>query len=697
MNEKNRNLSKVDRSSLSSELGIDGEPRLIEILDQILVAREQGESIDVEALKNANPDLADRIQDCLVSLEAIEFVAAGTNEVFAENRPYPELDDYRVIRELGRGGMGIVYEAHQISLNRAVALKVLPFPKVIDKKQVTRFQNESLAAAQLDHPNIVQVYSVGSQQGTHFYSMQLIDGVSVREFLDHKREQVSPDSDTQPQGTPRPGDDTSVAGQGQSDTAKSGSLETDRINSRSYVETVCRLIASAARGLEHAHLHSVIHRDIKPANLMIDSNGDIRITDFGLARLELETGITSPGDVVGTLKYMSPEQAMPKSVVDHRTDIYSLGLTLYEMLTLRPAVDATDRQQLFKQILEETTLEPRKLNSAVSRTLETIVVKATEKDRERRYNSAGEFAEDLLLYLDNRPIKARPQSLLDRVARKAMRHRQWVAAGIVGLLVLSAGLAISNSMVKSALKDSVLSKRESDTFLKESLIESARSLRYSGRQGRQVQAIEKLAQATRLANSLETLEEDEARLRSEAIASWTWSDLKPLFELQLEPGFSGNIKFDANLETYVRVTDDEIRVGNVQLGPKQEKSIARAGTGGALFVSPDGSCFTNFLKNQPVIYSTEDPTQKILLPDIGGGPCSAFDTNPSRTFAVYSKMMPAHFVVYDLVKKEIAFTRKRHSEPQHVTFSARFLDDNTVILPGTTEGNVFENCRREYG
>src|SRR5262249_54858643 len=250
------------------------------------------------------------------------------------------------------GGMGIVYEAHQSSLNRRVALKVLPFAASMDPKQLQRFQNEAQAAAQLHHTNIVPVFGVGHERGVHYYAMQLIDGQSLACAIEEMRAQERLKA-----GDPAPTTGSSAKAPNLSEATgpwaplppeplspsiethrpQAAAISTDRSVRRSaYFQRIAQLGLCAAEALDHAHQAGVIHRDIKPANLLVDVRGNLWITDFGLALFQTGAGLTLTGELLGTLRYMSPEQAWARrGEIDHRTDIYSLGVTLYELLTLR--------------------------------------------------------------------------------------------------------------------------------------------------------------------------------------------------------------------------------------------------------------------------------------------------------------------------------------------------------------------------
>ena len=215
-----------------------------------------------------------------------------------------------------------------------------------------------------------------------------------------------------------------------------------------FFRTAARFIVQAAEALEHAHQFGIVHRDIKPANLLVDVHGRLWITDFGLAQFHADAGLTQTGDIVGTLRYMSPEQASGQRVLlDHRTDIYSLGATLYELVTLEPIFPGQNRQELLHRIINEEPRPPRALDSTVPVELETIVLKAISKSPGDRYGSAQEFADDLRRYLEDKPILAKRPSLLERVRKWSRRHPEWVAAGVFLLLLSVAGLLISNRMI----------------------------------------------------------------------------------------------------------------------------------------------------------------------------------------------------------------------------------------------------------
>lgn len=420
----------------------------LELVEQLTDRLQAGEVLDSAALAAAYPDYAERLQQFLPALEVLAEIGRSASA----SRPNPllaadplssphamdgTLGDYRIRREIGRGGMGVVYEAEEISLRRRVALKVLPFAAVLDPRQLQRFKNEAMAAAQLKHPHIVSVYAVGFERGVHFYTMEYIEGQSLAELLSHLRPTTS-----QPCAVSH--EEPVVV-----ETLNAAGLSTERsAPGTAHFQAVARLGVQIAEAMEHAHQVGIVHRDIKPANLLVDREGRAWVADFGLAQVETETGLTMTGDVLGTLRYMSPEQAGgQRRLIDHRTDIYSLGVTLFELLTLRATFEETNRRELLRQVLETEPPAPRQLNPAIPRDLETIILKAIAREPPDRYSSAGDLAADLRRFLDRLPIHARRPTLVDRLVKWSRRHTHGLMAAIAVLLVLSAGFAVSTVLI----------------------------------------------------------------------------------------------------------------------------------------------------------------------------------------------------------------------------------------------------------
>jgi serine/threonine protein kinase/tetratricopeptide (TPR) repeat protein len=414
--------------------------RLADLLERYLADLEGGAAPNCDALLAEHPDLADELRPYLDSLRMLHSAArdmknprpAGGAAATETTKPR-QIGDYRIVREIGRGGMGIVYEAHQESLNRQVALKILPFAAVLDQRQIARFRNEAQAAAQLHHAHIVPVFAVGQEQGVYYYAMQYIEGQSLEQAIEELRQENQHRTERTTRVDGAINGSTSTLSM---DAA--GRWSTQHAQQSDFFRTVARLGIEAAEALQHAHEHGIIHRDVKPSNLLLDKQGRLWVTDFGLARMQTDHGVTLTGDVVGTLRYMSPEQAGGEAVLDARTDIYSLGVTLYELLTRRHAHGGDDRQLLLRQIVGEEPIAPRRIDPAVPADLETIVLSAMSKARDERYPSARAVAEDLERFITGKPTLARRPTLADRAVKWARRHRSLVKLAAGAMFALCA-------------------------------------------------------------------------------------------------------------------------------------------------------------------------------------------------------------------------------------------------------------------
>ena len=323
---------------------------LAAILDGYLAALQAGQAPDRRQLLDAHPELAAELEACLAG---IDFIQRATGPA----APGPaSLGEFRIIREIGRGGMGVVYEAEQTSLHRKVALKVLRFAAVADEEAMKRFRREAETVARLHHTNIVPIFAIGCDRDVHYYSMQFIEGRSLAQVLAEAQERHKPLA----------------------------------------IEEIVTWGLQAAEALAHAHQRGVIHRDIKPSNLLLDPEGVVWLTDFGLAKREDEATLTVRGALMGTPRYMSPEQAESlERPVDQRSDLYSLGASLYELATGRPVFDSPTPQGVIRQIISDEPARPRQLRPGLPRNLETVILKCLAKDPKERYQTARELAGDL--------------------------------------------------------------------------------------------------------------------------------------------------------------------------------------------------------------------------------------------------------------------------------------------------------------
>lgn len=514
------------------------EALVAEIADEFVRQLDRGEQPNIEDYVRRYPELTAELHQALPALKLMRAAGSVTESpaAFATSAALPpdsRLGDYRILREIGRGGMGLVYEAEQVSLGRRVALKVLPASVALDVKQLQRFKNEAQAAAQLRHPHIVPVYGIGSDRDLHFYAMQLIDGQTLADLIQDLREPKTRDGRP---STPAPSD-------------------------RASFRRAAELGVQAAEALDHAHQVGILHRDIKPANLLIESSSDsvdptpgpallsrldshvppkLWVADFGLARLRGDSDLTQTGDLLGTVRYMSPEQALGRhALVDHRTDIYSLGVTLFELLTLEPAFASADRAALLHQVAFDDPRPPRRLNPAIPTDLETIVLKAMAKNREERYLTARELADDLRRFLENRSIMARRATPWQQARKWAQRRRAVVTtaavSAVAGLLALTMLTLANNAQIRekqkqtaNALETADQARRDLERTLADAYVSAGLT---AGDRGEAGQAVLWFANAARLASSGETADEsrgDPERAQANRQRFRFWSRQIPL-------------------------------------------------------------------------------------------------------------------------------------------------------------------------
>ena len=381
---------------------IDAE--IADLLDQYLTDRQRGRAVERDRWLEQHPEHADRLAECLDAAELFGGVESGGFDLPSEPALPASIGDFEIRRELGRGGMGVVYEAREKSLDRIVALKVMRFG-IVDPKALDRFRREAETAGALHHTNIVPVYATGREGDTSWYAMQRIEGESLAARLSRSRRNATPPE----------------------------------------VEEILDVGIQTADALGHAHERDVVHRDVKPANLILDHQQRVWLTDFGLARRLVDVGATMTGAILGTPRYMSPEQAdLQTTDVDHRSDIYSLGATLYEMAAGRPPFEGDDPFQLIKKIRYDEPPGVRANRADLPRDLEVVLQKAMEKDPSRRYQSAADLADDLRALRDDHPIQARPLSVLEKTARFGRKHQSRVR-------VVAAAMAVTAVLIGALL------------------------------------------------------------------------------------------------------------------------------------------------------------------------------------------------------------------------------------------------------
>ena len=514
-------------SSASNDCSDNHQSLLDQLADSFVQRLRNGENPSVQEYLTRHPELAGEIDELFPTLAMLEHCGVDDDEPSGKiiHAEFPDhLGEYELIREIGRGGMGVVYEAEHATMRRRVALKILPRQFAEKKSALKRFHREARAAGKLHHTNIVPVFEVGECSGIHFYAMQYIRGQNLDIVIDemrHLRDRTdvipvagqmteyqssahtigksvaigmvsgsfskatsdqssdSNESNGQAKGkiAPEPNrknnpihssgvsasrysiknakpnnqlDDTN-------DDISSRSATTDRLNDSSelskigqgkddYYQRVARVGLQVAEALDYAHSHGVMHRDIKPSNLILDVSGTVWVTDFGLAKNEGDN-LTHTGDIVGTLRYMAPERFSGNA--DGRGDLYSLGLTLYELCTLRYAFDHHDRAQLVKQLTNSEPVRPRKINAEIPRDLETVILKCIARNADDRYQTARHLIEDIERFLQDRPLKARRTSLLEHGWRWCRRNPELTSLAICAL-------ALFVSLVVGSLRYGIL-------------------------------------------------------------------------------------------------------------------------------------------------------------------------------------------------------------------------------------------------
>jgi eukaryotic-like serine/threonine-protein kinase len=434
----------------------ESEPDLlVAIAEEFADRYRRGERPALSEYTDKHPDLAERIRElfpAMVMMEELGSVDGAASPLSPRSAP-ERLGEYRILREVGRGGMGVVYEAVQESLGRHVALKVLPMHATREGNQQERFRREAKAAALLHHSNIVPVFGIGEHDGTLYYAMQFIQGQGLDMVLGEirrLRQHPSAAADLQSAAT---------------------SLQSQP--EAQYFRSVSDIGAQVAEALAYAHQQGMFHRDIKPSNLLLDAKGTVWVADFGLVKAEGSDELTGTGDIVGTVRYMAPERFQGKC--DARSDIYALGVTLYELLALRPAFAESDRNKLIHQVTQSEPVRLRRLQRSVPRDLETIVHKAMERQPGHRYATAGELAADLRCFREDRPITARRIGGLERTWRWCRRNPAVaLLTTSVAMLVIAAvaALAVSNIRISwekeqtaNALKDKGKALEEKDNAL----------------------------------------------------------------------------------------------------------------------------------------------------------------------------------------------------------------------------------------
>jgi serine/threonine protein kinase/WD40 repeat protein/tetratricopeptide (TPR) repeat protein len=636
-----------------SELSSERNP--VEALaEEFLERYRRGERPPLSEYTDKHPALAAEIRDLFPALLMMEDVrpggedatgAYGAEASLVEGKNLERVGDYRILREVGRGGMGIVYEAEQESLGRHVALKVLPAHSLLDPQRLRRFQREAKAAARLHHTNIVPVFGVGEDEGLHYYVMQFIQGqgldevlvelkrlrqaksISQREFSVWQKSTLPSERASEiahgllsgqfefgPKQVLREGEALAepVSGAGRdahptaqqeprppASSASSPLREEGASRERkrpecsalsdsgihlpgqpahttlsdsglSYWRGIARIGIQVAEALTYAHSQGTLHRDIKPSNLLLDTQGTVWITDFGLAKAVESDDLTRTGDIVGTIRYMAPERFQGRS--DARSDVYGLGITLYELLTLRPAFEESDRVRLVQRVTQLDPPPPRRLDRRIPRDLETIVLKAIAKEQEKRYQSAAEFTADLKRFAEDKPIRARRVSAPERLWRWTRRNPAlaWLTGSVAAaLLVVAIVSSVSAIWLKEERDRAVTAERnlgqqfektdkqrqraeeaeeKGRLDLGQSLLAEGTANQRSGLAGQRFTSLDLLGQATTVLRSHPQGEQYLSKARDQAISALGLTDLRAQRPRPI--GAVMSVCCDARLERY---------------------------------------------------------------------------------------------------------------------------------------------------
>ncbi len=689
-----RNLSVDDDSDPGKYARLD------RLATEFAARYRRGERPSLKEYADRYPELAAEIHDvfpAMVGLEQAEQIRHGQSDAGPADAapPLSTVGDFRILRQVGRGGMGIVYEAEQVSLGRRVALKVLPGGPFREAKALERFRHEARAAARLHHTNIVPVFEVGQEGDVLYYSMQFIQGQGLDLVIDqlkrlrevgnpprggrsrspvaglfqpdgpasgsHPRPEPPTDLTTITGGDPgvvpltriaqslltgqlqiestspllpakfspsgadadppfardpttpvraTPSDPSHDGAFGSGSAVMPGGTQLSSLESsgsrQPFFRSVAQIGRQIAEALAHAHARGVVHRDIKPSNLLLDTSGVVWITDFGLAKAE-ESGLTATGDLVGTLRYIAPERLRGEG--DARADVYSLGLTLYELLTLRPAFDSADRLRLIEQIRQEDPPRPRALDPRIARDLETIVQKAIEKDPKRRYQAAAEMGEDLRRFLDGEPIRARPVGELERAWKWAIRRKALAGLMLLALASLIAGMAASvrfslqarhfAALAEARARDAGAAALEAGRVAADSRTASALATAEAGEIDRGVYG---LIEALQLAPEVTTDDRDRRHSLRRNIAAWMAAQPVLRYAIggvtsETRVIFTGPDRTVANLVTGRRVRQFDLAAGQPQGDPAGVEYPAPV-----LDVSADGSLIVTaaMIQGRPV-------------------------------------------------------------------------------------------------
>ena len=440
----------------------DETQTLEDIVEQFTAEIRAGQTPDVQQFVEQNPAHADELPDLLSSVAMIEGLKNYSPNSSVPDQQFTDIDvpdflgEYRIVREIGRGGMGIVFEAVHETLGRRVAIKVMTVGLISNTKHLERFHREAISAASLHHTNIASVFGAGEDNGLHFYVMEFIDGQSISQIL--QGETFGKDETVNVPAAPDVAT-TSSTQETKSDRSRDDLIIGDQtVQAKNRYKWVADTGQQIADALAYAHEKNILHRDIKPGNLVMDSHGTVWLTDFGLAKNIVDDALTKTGDIIGTPQYMAPESF--SGDYDCRSETYCLGLTLYEMATLSPAFQKSSPGRVIKAVTTSTPPAPKKVDSRLPRDLATIIEKAISREPQSRYQTAAEMRDDLRAFIEDRPIAARKMSAWDNVVRFSRRNP--LAAGLAAFSILTLALLVVTMTIGFVVTRSALNRAQSN-------------------------------------------------------------------------------------------------------------------------------------------------------------------------------------------------------------------------------------------
>ncbi len=766
---------------MESDAAPSGLDPIEPLADEFLGRRRRGDRPSPAEYADRYPELAGRILELFPALELLEGIkpipedetglshALGGSAQAGGSDRLRRLGDYSLLRELGRGGMGIVYEAEHESLKSRMALKVMHPRFRTDRDYLRRFQTEARSAAKLHHTNIVPVFDYGEQEGVCYYAMQCIEGVGLDRVLDDVRRlragaigDIGAGNGAAGQGTvidlvadPLPavshglltgrfadaraaavgaeasstataaidgsapsaisgawaGADGSASapsggGSGSANSSFAGQPESI------YFREVARLGAQVADALDYAHRQGVIHRDIKPPNLLLDTQGNVWVTDFGLAKLVEGDELSQSRDVVGTLRFIAPERF--RGVTDPLGDVYSLGATLYELLTLKPAFAARDQARLIDQITYESPVPLRQHDHRIPRDLETLVQKALAKDPSDRFAAAADLADELRRYLESRPIRSRPVGPAERLWRWCKRSPVLATFALLTTF-LAIGMTIATWILyrqrnhiqyqRDKINEALIQTRisegaavnagtEARLQLLEALQARARAGRFSHRLGQRFDSLSALAQAAQIATQLKLTADRFDLLRDEAIACLTLPDLKETGLVFHRPTAAAWSAFDSAMTRYAHRFNDSVQVRRVTDDAEIARFKAPGGRYTAVFgFCPDGRYLATTHHPGLALTVWDIDQQATAVSDPGPVGASAAKFSPdSRRIAVGRQ--DGKVVVYELAT---GLAKARWTEPAPIRDLAFRWDGAQIAVTSFETGPTCRIVEAESG